>query len=446
MSVAQGPTSGSEALYARARRLLPGGVSTNVRLTEKPRPQFLQSAKGSHLIDVDGRELIDYVCGFGPIVLGHTPSAVVEAVSEALAIGQAFGGSHALEVELAEAMNAAVPSLEMVRFSSSGSEAVHAALRLARAFTGRPKIVRFEGHYHGWFDSQVIGYRPPLDRPPSATGAAVVTESRGIPAAAAADLIVLPWNDVAPLAAAFEQHQGEIAAVIMEPIMANSGCIEPANGYLQAVRELCDQHGALLIFDEIITGFRVGLDGAQGLYDLRPDLSVFGKAMAAGFPISALGGRRDVMRLVVDGGTLHAGTYNGNVACVAAGCATLRVLAADPDSLYGGLRRTGQRLMAGLTQLAAEAGVSLLTQGPGPVFWLWFTDQEHIDDFRTSMQADYTRYDAFSAAMLRQGVRIMPGGRWYVSAAHTDDDIEQTLAAARTAFAELAVGRRGRPS
>lgn len=425
-------------LYQQAASKLPGGVSSNVRLAEKPRPAYFQKSYGARTVDVDGRAFIDYVCGYGPIVLGHNPQSVVDRVMAAIQEGQLYGGSHPLELELAERMIRAVPSLEMVRFNCSGSEAVHAALRLARAYTNRRKIIRFEGHYHGWFDGQIIGYQAPVGEAPSPAGQAHLVESTGIPQSVLEDLVVVPWNDAEILEAAFKRHAGEIAGVIMEPIMGNSGCIEPDPGYLEKVRSLCDEHGTVLIFDEIITGFRVGLGGAQGLYDIDPDLSVFGKAMAAGFPISAIGGKEKIMKLIVEGRALHAGTYNGNVACVAAACATMEALENQSESVYNHMRTVGRALMDGLVREAQAAGIALLAQGPGPVFWVWFTEQPRIRNYRDHVKADFERYNAFHVGMAERGIRIMPGGRWYVSAAHTMDDVDETLRAARSCFEAIA--------
>ncbi|MDR7481042.1 MAG: aspartate aminotransferase family protein [Armatimonadota bacterium] len=424
----------SRQWWERARQVLAGGVSSSIRLAELPHPLFFTRAQGAVVETVDGHRLIDYVCGYGPIILGHADARVTDPVAASLARGQAYGGQHVLEVEVAERIRAAVPTMETMRFSSSGSEAVHAAIRIARAATGRWGVVRFDGHYHGWLDTI---HAEALE--PGEAGGRARPASLGQPADALRHVTTLPWNDREALDAAARRLRGTLAAVVLEPILCNTGVIPPRPGFLEAVRSWCDREGAVLIFDEVITGFRVGPGGAQGLLGVRPDLSVFGKAIANGFPLSVVGGRRDLLESVAAGQVLHAGTFNGHVTTLVAARATLDVLAANGGAVYHELTTRGRALMQGLRDAAHAAGIPVLVQGPGPVFHLWITDLREVTDARVARAAGTEAYARFALAMLRHGVRLIPGGRWYLCAAHTDEHIAQTVAAARDAFAELAV-------
>lgn len=431
-----GETGKSKEYFERARRVMPGGVSSNIRLLERPAPLVLARARGPILEDVDGRTYIDYMCGMGPIILGHGDPAVTRAITEAVAQGLVLAATHPLEIEVAERISAAVPSVEVMRFCSSGSEAVHAAIRIARAATGRWKIARFEGHYHGWLDTIYIGDQPDAERPV----APAVPGTRGQPQAALQDVIVLPWNDPDALQAAMHMYRGQLAGVILEPILCNTGVIPPKPGFVETIRAWCDRDGAVLIFDEVITGFRVALGGAQSLLGITPDLTTFGKAVANGFPLSVVGGRRALMEHVASGAVLHGGTYNGNLPAMAAARATLDRLAADGGAVYRQITDTGLSLMDGLRRAAAEAGVPALLQGLGPVFHMWLTTRSSIEEPRTARTEGAALYAAFAGAMVRRGVRPIPGGRWYLSAAHTPEHIAQTVRAAREALAEVRAG------
>lgn len=412
-----------QRLWDRARRVMPGGVNSNVKMEERPQPLFFTRGQGSRLYDSDGNVYIDYTCGYGPIILGHAYPPVVAAVQEAAAKGFLYGGQHEGEVLLAERLADLVPCIEMVRLSSTGSEAVAAAVRLARAYTGRDTVVRFVGHYHGWLDEQLVNTHPSPDEPPTA----VTLDSEGQPASAGAHLLVAPWNDAAALDRLVADHPKDIAAILMEPIMCNSGVMLPAVGYLQRVREICSRHGIVLIFDEVITGFRVHLGGAQGLLGIVPDLAVFGKAMGNGIPISCVGGRRQIMELIASGRVVHSGTFNGNPLGVAAAMATTDELLHHTDQIYPRLAAIGMRLMRGITEAAAARGIPVLLQGPGSVFYMWFTDAKAIADYQASARVDRAPYARFAEALLARGIRVIPGGRWYVSFSHTDDDVDQTL-------------------
>jgi glutamate-1-semialdehyde 2,1-aminomutase len=431
---------------SRATRVLPGGVSTNVRLLDGPDVFIVERAHGHRVWDVAGTEYIDYVCGFGAILLGHGHAGVMEAVQAALTRGQQFGATHPLEIRLAEELCVLIPSLEMVRFSNSGSEAVHAAVRLARAATGRRIVVKFEGHYHGWLDGVLVSTHPA--RPHAARGAEVpgTIDSRGVPPQVLDDVLIAPWNDLDAVRRVMATRGNDVAAIIMEPIMCNDGCIGPDPGFLEAIRTLCDEHGSVMILDEVITGFRVGVGGAQGMYGVRPDVSIFGKALGSGFPISVVGGSRDLMRRFGDGTVNHSGTFNGNAVAVAAAVATLSALRDGGPALYADLQRRGRTLIEGLNDAGRSAGVPVHAQGPGPVFWMWIFSQGVPPDVRRDGRlarladaagADAVAYATFRAMMQQRGIRLMPGGRWYVSCAHDDAVIDRTIRAARESLAAM---------
>ena len=422
------------AEYAeRARKVLAGGVNSNIRLNEKPYPLCFTRGSGAMLEDLDGRTYIDYVLGMGPVILGHDHPRVTDAIVRAVGRGLTFAGQHPDEVEVAERICAAVPSVEMVRCTCSGSEAVHAALRIARAASNRWKVIRFEGHYHGWLDTIYVGERPDEEGP----FAPALPGTRGQSPATLQDVLVLPWNHLPALEATAHTYRGQSAAFILEPILGNTGVIPPKAGYVEAIRAVCDREKAVLIFDEVVTGFRVALGGAQSLLGVRPDLTIFGKAIANGFPLSAVGGRREIMEQVATGSVMHGGTYNGNLPAMAAARATLDTLGDNGGAVYGAITQTGRSLMDGLRRVADEVGVPVLLQGPGPIFYMWFTTKSSIDDPRTAKTEGAAARALFIPAMLRKGVRLVPDGRWHVSAAHTVTHIAQTLQAAREAFLEV---------
>jgi glutamate-1-semialdehyde 2,1-aminomutase len=420
----------SAGYMERARRVLAGGVNSNLRLAEKPAPLVVVRGRGAVIEDVDGREYIDYMLGMGPVILGHGDPAVTDAVVAAVRDGLVFAGQHPFEADVAERIAAVVPSVEVLRCTSSGSEAVHAALRIARAATGRFKVVRFEGHYHGWLDTIYVAERPEEEGP----AAPALPGSRGQPPAAVQDVLVLPWNNPQALETAASRYRGQVAAVILEPILCNTGVILPKPGFLEAIRAWCDRDGAVLVFDEVITGFRVALGGAQSVLGIRPDLTTFGKAVANGFPLSAVGGRRDLMNVLASGGVLHGGTYNGNPPAMSAARATLDSLSAGDGAAYASMADAARLLMDGLRRAGADTGVPVLVQGPGPVFQMWITTRTAIDDPRTARTAGAAEYEVFAQEMLRRGVRVIPGGRWYLSVAHTAEHVARTLEAAQQAL------------
>lgn len=423
--------------HERARQLIAGGVNSNVRLGADPLLCFSQ-AKGSVLVDLDGNEYIDYALGMGPAVLGHAPPFLMEAVQASLSRGQLFAGQHEMELELAGLLHECVASAELVRIGLSGSEMIQTALRVARAHTGRSAFVKFEGHYHGWLDNVLINLSPPPSASREAVPYPVHLHSAGQSALAASEAYVLPWNDLELLQRFLETHGTNVAAILTEPVMCNTGVIGPRGGYLEGVRELCDRYGVVLIIDEVITGFRLALGGAQEKFGIRPDLSVFAKAMGGGFPIAALTGRADLMRLVDLGRVNHSGTYNANLVGVAAAIATLRHLMAGDGSALKAMALTGRRLIDGIRRVAAGKGVNLRVMGYGPVFNTMFGDDASIVDYRSYTRTEVAKQKAFVKALTLRGVRPTPRGTWFVSTAHSDADIQQTVAAVEQALSDIA--------
>jgi len=426
----------SRALHARATEALAGGVNSNFRMGGHPVPLFFTRGAGSHLWDADGNDYIDYVLGMGPNILGHAPPAVVEALAESLSRGNLFAGQHEDEIALAETMQAIVPCAERVRFGSSGSEMDQAAIRVARAATGRSLIVKFEGHYHGWFDTLLVSTQPPLDQAGPRDAPTKWYPSAGQSHHAADDLTVLPWNDLDVLTRYLEAHHDDVAGVLMEPILCNTCVMLPRPGYLEGVRALCDRYGIVLIFDEVITGFRVALGGAQARFGVTPDLAVFAKALGGGYPIAALAGKRQYMDLLA-GPVMHGGSYNGNTVSTVPALVTLQLLRAGGDALYADMEAKGQRLMTGLRAMAAEAGVPLHVQGVGTAFNTAFGDDAPIHEYREYARTDLAMQKRWLIALQDRGVRVTSRGTWFLSAVHSDADIDTTLAAARDAIGNM---------
>jgi len=411
-------------------------VSSNVRLLAKPLPLFFERAEGAMIYDVDGNGYIDYVLGQGPMILGHSHPAVLAGVNAAMQKGQLFAGQHELEITVAEKMVQLIPGAELCRFGLSGSEMVQAAMRLARAITGRTKILRFEGHYHGWFDNVLISVAPPLDKAGPREHPNVLPGTPGQTASALEDFFVLPWNDLALVEQIFAEHGSEIAAVMTEAMMCNTGAIPPEPGFLAGLRRLCDQHGALLYFDETITGFRLGLQGAQGRFGVTADLSSFAKAMAGGFANAALVGKRAYMQRFAEG-VNHSGTFNSNVIAMAASAAAIAELEKEDGALYRQLEQNGTALMTELRAIGQRLGLPLHVQGLPTAFHVSFTELPAIRDYRDFAQhCDKERYSRFCVAMLERGVRLIERGVWYLSAAHTPLHLEQTLHAVEAALRE----------
>ena len=349
--------------------------------------------------------------------------------------GQLFAGQHMAELELAETLQRLLPAAERVRFSVSGSEAAHALVRLARFVTGRAKVIKFVGHYHGWLDNLSFSVNPPRDGAKAPRRA--VAWGGGIPDALADEVIALRWNDLDLVAETLRERGREVAAVIAEPVMCNQGCIEPLPGFLEGLRELCDRHGVALIFDEIITGFRLGLSGAQGHYGVTPDMALFGKALGGGFPLSALVGKQRFMAPLAGNAVYHAGTLNASNASIAAGHAVIDVMGRDDGAGYRHIGRLGRRARDGLAALGAAGRLDLRVQGPGPMFHMGFSPRERATSYDDVLDFDGALYREFCARMLARGIRLIERGLWYVSLAHSEADIDRTLAAAREVLGEL---------
>ena len=421
-----GNSTASESRYyhERARTRIAGGVNSNVRLSGFP--ICFVSGKGCRLTDVDGNTYIDYALGMGPNILGHAPPAVTDAVARSLGIGQLFAGQHPLELELANKFCSCVKSAELVRFGLSGSEMVQAAMRVARAYTARPEVIKFEGYYHGWFDNILINHSGPVAGEADELPRPHYLQSAGQSPQASADVAVLPWNDVEAIDRYVGANAARIAAIITEPVMLNTGGILPKPGYLQHLRRVTKAHNIVLIFDEVITGFRVALGGAEELYDIKPDLSVFAKALGAGFPVSALAGRRDIMELFASGRVNHSGTYNANLVSVSAALAALRELSADGQAAYRQINALGEKLMEGIAATARQYCSDLKVSGLPSAFHTCFASHP-IHDYASYSRADHQRLGLFLAALLERGVRPTGRGTWFVSTAHTDSDIVSTL-------------------
>ena len=420
----------SADLFERAQKTIAGGVTSDVRVNMKPMPLYFDRGEGAMLYDVDGNGYIDYALGQGPLILGHSPPAVLDAVDQAMRRGQIFAGQSELEVEAAEAVARLVPCAGLCRFSLSGSEAVHAAVRLARAVTGRRKLLRFEGHYHGWFDNVLVGPSEDGD------GAAAMTEGQS--PGAVSEVIVQPWNDLDAIEATFARHGGEFAAVIMEPVMCNTGVIPPGDDYLEGVRAYCDRYGSLLILDEVITGFRLAPGGAQERLGVTADIATYGKALAGGFPASAIVGRSDLMEKFGKG-VNHSGTFNGNIISSAATVAALHELTRDDNAAYKRIEESGTALMTGLRDIAGRLGIPLVVQGYPAAFYAGFSETGSFSDASDILNhVDSERYERFVLAMLKRGVRVLERGLWYVSAVHDDDHVARTLEAAEASLREVA--------
>lgn len=409
----------------RAQRSLSGGVSSGLRRTARPYPLYYTHGNGARITDVDGNTYLDYTLAWGPNLLGNAPAEIVEAIRATVSRGLTFGAQHDLEYEVAEMLTRIIPCADRVCFSNSGTEIVQVALRLARAVTGRKKILKFEGHYHGWDDSVLLSYHPTLLQLESSGGQPIHEGKGQLPA----DFTVIArWNDADSVRKAFEDNIGEIAAIICEPMMCNSGCIAPQPGFLEFLRQITTRMGALLIFDEVVTGFRLGLDGAQGFYGVTPDLATYAKAVGAGTPLSVVAGREEFMRLIDRGEVIHAGTLNGNLVVLAAARATLEFLLRDPKEIYGRLHRLGETLREGIAALLSEKGHQVRTAGAGPVFHVAFIDRQP-QSYRDLLESDRQAYSDFTLALLDEGILPLPDGRWYLSTSHTEENIDETLRA-----------------
>ena len=426
-------TKNSHEQFARAKQSIAGGVNSAVRAFKQVggEPVFFARGQGAYLFDVDGNQYIDYVASWGPSILGHAHPTVVKAVCETAATGMSYGAPTVIESEMAELLKQLLPSVEKVRMVSSGTEATMSAIRLARGFTGRDKIIKFEGCYHGSGDSLLV-------KAGSSALTLGVPSSPGVPAALAELTITLDYNNTDQLKEVFGQIGNEIACVIIEPVAGNMNCIPPLPGFLESLRELTTKHGALLIFDEVMTGFRVALGGAQGLYGITPDLTTLGKIVGGGMPVGAFGGRADIMdRITPDGPIFHAGTLSGNPVAMAAGLATLKECM--QPGFYESLEKKAKALMDGFAAHAKAAGIPLSTVVVGGMFGFFFTDSTHVTSYKQATTCNIERFKKFFHGMLAAGVYLAPSAyeAGFVSSAHSDGDIAASIEAAGRVFTKL---------
>lgn len=421
--------SKSKKIFAKAQKVIPGGVNSPVRAFKAVglEPFFVSQARGAKIYDADGQVYIDYVCSWGPMILGHAHPQVRQAMTKALAKGWSYGAATELEVRLAQLISKAIPSMEMIRLVSSGTEATMSAIRLARGFTGRDKIIKFAGCYHGHGDSFLV-------RAGSGTITFGIPDSAGIPKAIAETTLVAPYNDLEAVGELFVQNPAQIAAVIVEPIAGNMGVVLPREGFLKGLEEICREHGALLIFDEVISGFRASFGGVQQLFGVTPDLTCLGKIIGGGMPVGAYGGRRKIMEKIAPLGPVYqAGTLSGNPVAMTCGLATLKIL--QDKKIYKKINKLTDELCQGLTEIAQQKGVPCRINKFSSMFTLFFTEEE-VFDYASAKKADTKRYAQFFQKMLKGGIWFPPSQfeACFVSLAHTEKDIAQTLKAAATAF------------
>lgn len=424
----------SESLYAQAQQVIPGGVNSPVRAFTGVGgvPLFVERADGAYLYDADGKAYIDYVGSWGPMVLGHNNEGIRDAVIEAVQRGLSFGAPTEMEVKMAELVTELVPSMDMVRMVNSGTEATMSAIRLARGFTGRDKIIKFEGCYHGHADCLLVK---------AGSGALTLGQpnSPGVPADFAKHTLTCTYNDLDSVRSAFEQNPEAIACIIVEPVAGNMNCIPPSDEFLPGLRQLCDQYGALLIIDEVMTGFRVALGGAQAYYDVTPDLTCLGKIIGGGMPVGAFGGRRDVMEALAPTGPVYqAGTLSGNPIAMAAGFACLNQL--TDVGIYSQLSSLTQNLAEGLLDAAKKQNIPLVVNSVGGMFGIFFTDAPTVTCYKDVVKCDVERFKKFFHLMLEEGVYLAPSAfeAGFMSLAHSDEDIQRTIDAAERCFAKLA--------
>ena len=435
-------TDKSKKLFERALKSIPGGVSSASRSTLEgyaPYPPYIERAQGSKLYDVDGNEYIDYFQALGPTLVGNANPRIVNFVIEQIQKGSTYGLPFELQIEVAEKLIRHVPCFEKVSFMNSGTEVVQMVLRLARAYTKRSIIAKFEGAYHGWIDNVAHSVHPPLELDGPEAVQRKQTIGTGIPARAYEDFMVLPFNNVQALEKALGQHGDEIAGLIMDPCMCNSGVVPPEKEFLEAARKLTKKHGIVMIFDEVITGFRLGLHSAQGKFGVTPDLTAMAKAVGGGFPVATYGGKAEIMDLLADGTVFRAGTVNANRMAMAAAYATLQFLEENDGEVYRQIYRIGEKLMNGIQALVDRENIRAIVQGFGPMFQIHFTPLDRIRNYRDYCQSDLDTYMVLRNKLLPRGIFLRPAhfGEVYISAAHSEEDIDKTLVAMEEAMLEM---------
>ncbi|WP_010268990.1 aspartate aminotransferase family protein [Paenibacillus senegalensis] len=429
----------SQQLLAESKQYLAGGVASSLRASMLPVPLYVEEARGARVKDVDGNEYIDYLLAYGPLILGHANPALNEAIAKAIDKGATYGLQHEGEIKLAKKLVELLPAADQVALSGSGTEAVMLALRLAKQFTGRRKVIRFEGHFHGWSDSIFTAFPTPDMGSQTAqqNSEAVAPGTGGQSSKALEDIVLVPWNDVQKLEQAFEQHKGEIAAVISEPVMCNNGCILPKEGYLERLRELTAQEGTVLILDEVITGFRLGPGGAQERFGVIADLTTVGKALGGGSAISAVGGKAELMNQIESGAINHLGTLNGNGLAVYSALAVIEELTKDNGAAFARMEKLATELVEGIRKALQKHEIPGLLNQIGPVFHFMFTEAKEVRDFAVFQERDARKYSEFAALLLEEGVLVRPSGLWYISAVHSEKEVQDTLAAIERALARI---------
>jgi len=426
-------------MFARAKNSIAGGINSGIRKMEEPVPLYFTHGKGVHLFDVDGNEYIDFQIGQGAILFGHAPDGLARAIADQAALGTHWAAQCELEIEVAERLQAMVPSAERIRCSNSATEAVLAALRLARAMTGRSRILRFEGHYHGWSDEGFAGYATPPDEWEDGGHPIARNPSAGAIPSVADTVSVSYWDDPDHLESIVNEEGSDIAAIIFEPCLCNTSCIEPVPGMLETIRRVCDKHGIVMIADETITGLRFGSGSAQGYYDFDPDLTVFGKAIGGGVPFAVLAGKASMMEPITTGKSIHAGTLNGNPLCLAASRWCLEEVEQLGDAHPQTINNLGQKLMEGLANLARKYDVPLMSQGPGLVFFTTMlapgAEPSRVTNYRQHVtRHDMPRWTHLRRCLLEEGVRAIERGIWFISLATTEEHVEEALVRADRAF------------
>jgi len=432
-------TAQSKANYQESQTFLAGGVASSLRAAMKPVPLFVESASGATIKDVDGNEYIDYLLAYGPLILGHSHPVLTEKIQQQMKKGYTYGLQHKGEIELAKRLTELLPCADKVSLSGSGTEAVMLAIRLAKEYTGKTKVVRFHGHYHGWSDTIFTSFPSPdmLQGGDNHPSEQVLPGTGGQSKKALEEVILIPWNDFEALEETLKKHKDEIAAVISEPVMCNSGCIHPKPGYLEKIRELTKLHGIVMILDEVITGFRLGISGAHGRFGIQPDIVTIGKALGGGIAISAVGGHHQIMSLVEHGKVGHLGTLNGNGVSTAAALTVIEELSKNSGAAYHRMEKITKQLVDGIRELFAKHQIHGLINHIGPVFHMMFTEEKEVNDFDAFQKRDAAKYTRFAELLLDGGVLVRPSGLWYVSTAHENKHVDHTLAAIDEAFRKM---------